>query len=212
MKRRYFLLFLLTLFLSVPASAQSPVEFKGENLVIGDHVSILEDPTNKLDLNDIKKSKAFVPSGVTIPNLQLSDSDFWLKFTIRNESDQEHLILALQYPMLGTCEFYAISDGRVEKLSYNNSFSERKYRHQNFLFDVHIAPGSSEEYFLRVRSTEQMVLPIILGTPKTIAENLATNDLAWGLFMGLILVMILYNFFIYLSVKDTSYLYYVVYL
>ncbi len=211
MKKYWLILFLLPLFVIVNAFAQAPVIFKGENIVIGDHVSILEDPTNKLELNDIRKSTGFVPSGVTIPNLQLSSSDFWLKFSIKNESDQEHIILALEYPMLGTCEFYAMIDGRVQKLSYNTNFSHRKYQHQNFLFDVYITPGSTETYFLRVKSTEQMVLPLILGTPKVMAESLLTNDLAWGLFMGLILVMIIYNFFIYLSVKDTSYLYYVFY-
>ncbi len=180
-------------------------------MVIGSHVSILEDPTSNLELKDIRTSKSFDPSAVAIPNLQLSKSDFWLKFSITNQSNQEHLILALEYPMLGKCEFYALEDGQVQKLSYNSVFSNRKYKHQNFLFDVRILPGTTEDFFLRVKSTEQMVLPLILGTPKTIAENLATNDLAWGLFMGLIFVMVLYNFFIYLSVKDTSYLYFVLY-
>ncbi len=211
MKRYCLTLFVLLLFFSVQVSAQSPVIFKGENIVIGNHVSILEDPSNKLGLNDVKKSGAFVPSKVEIPNLRLSSSDFWLKFSIKNESDQDHIILALEYPMLSTAEFYGITDSKVQKLSYNTSFSHRKYQHQNFLFDVYIAPGTSEDYFLRVKSTEQMVLPLILGTPKVMAESLLTNDLAWGLFMGLILVMIIYNFFIYLSVKDQSYLYYVFY-
>lgn len=211
MKRCYFLLFLLSLFFAETASAQSPVIFRGENIVIGNQISILEDPSNKLGLNDIRKSNAFVPSKFTIPNLPLSSSDFWLKFTVKNESDQEHLILGLEYPMLGTCDFYSITDGKVQKLSYNNVFSKRKYQHQNFLFDLFIAPGTTEEYYLRVKSTEQMVLPLTLGTPKVMAESLASNDLAWGIFIGLILVMILYNFFIYLSVKDRSYLYYVFY-
>lgn len=211
MKKYWLLLFLLPLFFCLNALAQEPVTFKGENVVIGDHVSILEDPSNKLELNDVRKSSAFVPQGVSIPNLQLSSSDFWLKFSIKNENDQEHLILALEYPMLGTCEFYAMTDGRVQKLSYNTNFSNRKYQHQNFLFDVYISPGTTETYFLRVKSTEQMALPLILGTPKLMAEGFLTNDLAWGLFMGLILVMIIYNLFIYLSVKDTSYLYYVFY-
>jgi signal transduction histidine kinase len=211
MKRYCFILLLLSSFFTSIVSAQSPVLFKGEHVVIGNHVSILEDPTNKLGLNEVRKSKAFVASTVSIPNLQLSGSDFWLKFSIKNESDQEHIILALEYPMLSTCEFYATNDGTVQKLSYNTEFSHRKYQHQNFLFDVYIVPGTTEEYFLRVRSTEQMVLPLILGTPKTMAESLLANDLAWGLFMGLILVMIIYNFFIYLSVKDQNYLYYVFY-
>ncbi len=211
MKKYWFILFLLSLFFSADSLAQEHVVFKGENIVIGEHVSILEDPTNKLDLNDIRTSNGFVQQEVSIPNLKLSSSDFWLKFSIRNQSDQEHLILALEYPMLSTCEFYAMNDGRVQKLSYETKFAQRKYKHQNFLFDVYIAPGSTETYFLRVKSSEQMVLPLILGTPKVMAESLLTNDLAWGLFMGLILVMVIYNSFIYLSVRDKSYLYYVFY-
>lgn len=211
MNRYWFIVFLLPIFFSADIFAQEPVVFKGGNIVIGDHVSILEDPTNKLTLNDIRSSDSFVDQGVSIPNLKLSSSDFWLKFSIRNESEQEHLILALEYPMLSTCEFYAMNDGLVQKLSYDTEFANRKYKHQNFLFDVYIRPGTTEAYFLRVRSSEQMVLPLILGTPKTTAENLLTNDLAWGLFMGLILVMIIYNSFIYFSVKDKSYLYYVFY-
>ncbi|MFA6944857.1 MAG: 7TM-DISM domain-containing protein, partial [Pedobacter sp.] len=211
MKRYYCVLILLSLICSLKASAQNPVIFKGDNQVIGSHISILEDKTNQLSLKEIAGSDAFIPSGVPIPNLQLSRSDFWIKFSIRNESDQEHIILALEYPMLSTCEFYSMADGRVQKLSYDEAFSKRKYKHQNFIFDIEQARGNTSTYYLRVKSSEQMVLPLILGTPKVMAEKLITNDLAWGMFIGLILVMVVYNFFIYLSVKDSSYLYYVVY-
>jgi signal transduction histidine kinase len=193
------------------ASAQGPVIFKGENLVIGNQVSILEDETNNLSLKEITDSDAFIKSTVPIPNLQLSYSDFWIKFSIRNESEQKELILALEYPMLSVCEFYTVSDGKVHSLSYDEKFSDRKYKNQNFLFDINLAKGATETYYLRVKSTEQIVLPLILGTPKLMAERMSGNDLVWGMFIGLILVMVVYNLFIYVSVKDTSYLYYVAY-
>ena len=211
MKRYYCVLILLSLICSLKVSAQKPVIFKGDNQVIGNHVSILEDKTNQLSLKDVADSDAFIPSSVPIPNLQLRRSDFWIRCSIRNESDQEHIILALEYPMLSTCEFYSMTDGRVQKLSYDEAFSKRKYKHQNFIFDIDQAKGNTSTYYLRVKSSEQMVLPLILGTPKVMAEKLITNDLAWGIFIGLILVMVVYNFFIYLSVRDSSYLYYVVY-
>ncbi|MHB1176771.1 MAG: sensor histidine kinase [Daejeonella sp.] len=190
---------------------QSPVIFRGDRIVIGQHTAIFEDPTNTMSLDEVRSSQRFIISKVAIPNLKLSSSDFWLRFAIKNESGQEQLLLALEYPMLSTCEFYDISTGTVQKLSYSAAFSERKYKHQNFLFDIYIRPGGTKTYYLRVKSSEQMILPLVLGTPQVIAESLLTNELAWGIFMGLILVMIVYNFFIYLSVRDTSYLYYVVY-
>jgi two-component system NtrC family sensor kinase len=92
-------------------------------------------------------------------------------------------------------------DGHVQKLSYDEAFSKRKYKHQNFIFDINHAKGTTSVYYLRVKSSEQMVLPIIIGSEKTIMEKLVTNDLAWGIFIGLILVMVVYNFFIWLSVR-----------
>ncbi len=206
-----YILTIFSIIYSLTASAQGPVIFKGENLVIGRQVSILEDKTNNLSLKEITDSDAFVKSKVPVPNLQLSRSDFWIKFSIQNESDQEELILALEYPMLSICEFYSISEGKVYSLSYNEKFSQRKYKNQNFLFDIKLAKGATETYFLRVKSSEQMMLPLIIGTPKLMAERLSGNDLVWGMFIGLILVMVVYNLFIYISVKDPSYLYYVAY-
>jgi len=206
-----YILIIFSMICTLNASAQDPVIFKGENLVIGNQVSILEDETNNLSLKEITDSDAFVKSKVPIPNLQLSHSDFWIKFSIRNESEQEELILALEYPMLSICEFYSISEGKVNSLSYDKKFSLRKYKNQNFLFDINLAKGATETYYLRVKSSEQMVLPLIIGTPKLMSERLSGNDLVWGMFIGLILVMVVYNLFIYISVKDPSYLYYVAY-
>jgi len=120
MKKYYWILIILPLLCSLLASAQEVVIFKGGNLVIGNHVSILEDPTNSLILKEVVDSEAFVPSEVPIPNFQLSKSDFWIRFSIKNESDQEQILLALEYPMLSTCEFYSMTDGRIQKLSYSS--------------------------------------------------------------------------------------------
>lgn len=213
MKRYCFLLFVFSVsaFLSLSAFAQTPVVFDGNTVMIGRHVAILEDPTNKLDINEVRHSNAFIPSETPIPNLQLSKSDFWIRFSVKNNSDIDHFILELEYPMLNVCEFYPGKDGEIQKLSYISNFSKRKYKHQNFLFDIWLKPGETGLYYLKVRSSEQMVLPLMLGTPQAISDKHLTNDLVWGIFIGLIMVMVIYNFFIYLSVKDKSYLYYVLY-
>ena len=56
-----------------------------------------------------------------------------------------------------------------------------------------------------------MVLPLIIGTPAQIAQSLLVKNILWGIFIGLIIVMVAYNFFIYLFTKDRSYIYYVLY-
>jgi len=213
MKKIVFLLLILQISFAAKLAAQSPVIFNGENTIIGKHVSILKDSTINLDLQTVSKSTAFVPSAIETPNMQLSRSAFWLKFSIRNTSSSDRMLLALDYPTLSVCDFYYPENGhyQVQKLSDTLSFGQRKYQHQNFLFDIKLPKDSTGTYYLKVKSTEQMVLPLIIGTPAQIAQSLLVKNILWGIFIGLIIVMVAYNFFIYLFTKDRSYIYYVLY-
>ncbi|MFD0752018.1 7TM diverse intracellular signaling domain-containing protein [Mucilaginibacter calamicampi] len=196
------------------ALAQAPVVFNGgDNVVIGEHVSILEDTANNLTVESVKNHPGFSASTSQVPNLQLSKSSFWLKFTVTNKSDADHLLLWAEYPMLNTCDFYYPVNGvyKVKNFSDRKIFAERKYKHQDFVIDIDLAKDSTATYYLKVASTEQIILPLILGTPQKVAESTLTKNLLWGILMGLLIVMVLYNFFVFISTRDVSYLYYVLY-
>jgi two-component system NtrC family sensor kinase len=214
MMRSFYLILFVAFFICFKsANAQQTIIFKGENLVIGKDVTILEDTSNRLGIEDVRKSTRFVPSKSPVPNLQLSKSNFWLRFTIKNQSPTNQMLLSLDYPTLDICEFYYPVNGvyKEEKLSDRNDFDKRKYKHQDFIFDITSKPDSAETYYLKVQSGQEMVLPILLGTPQKIAESKLTNDMLWGGLVGILLVMMLYNTFVYVSTKDINYLYYVLY-
>jgi len=189
------------------------VTFNGENTIIGKYVAILKDSTDNFNLQTVSKSTAFVPSAIETPNLQLSKSAFWLKFSIHNTSAADSLMLELDYPTLSVCDFYYPENGgyKVQKLSDTLPFSRRKFQHQNFLFDFKLPKDSTATYYLRVKSTEQMVLPLVVGTSAHVFQSISVKNLLWGIFIGIIIVMVAYNFFIYLFTRDRSYIYYVLY-
>jgi len=213
MKRIFFLLLLLQISFAAKLAAQSPVTFNGENTIIGKYVAILKDSTDNFDLQTVSKSTAFVPSAIETPNLQLSKSAFWLKFSIHNTSASDSLMLELDYPTLSVCDFYYPENGgyKAQKLSDTLPFSQRKFQHQNFLFDFKLPKDSTATYYLRVKSTEQMVLPLVVGTSAHVFQSISVKNLLWGIFIGIIIVMVAYNFFIYLFTRDRSYIYYVLY-
>jgi len=213
MKRIFFLLLLLQISFAAKLAAQSPVTFNGENTIIGKYVAILKDSTDNFDLQTVSKSTAFVPSAIETPNLQLSKSAFWLKFSIHNTSASDSLMLELDYPTLSVCDFYYPENGgyKAQKLSDTLPFSQRKFQHQNFLFDFKLPKDSTATYYLRVESTEQMVLPLVVGTSAHVFQSISVKNLLWGIFIGIIIVMVAYNFFIYLFTRDRSYIYYVLY-
>jgi len=174
-----------------------------------------EDASGKLSIDEVLKKDSFKLNPQPVTNLGISNSAFWIKLKIRNISSETNLIFGISNPILDEANLYELSENRTTclgKLGDIKPFSNRIYNHQNFLFDISIPAGQVKTYFLRVKSWEQIVLPIFVGTPKVVMESNLTQDLIFGLFFGIMLALVLYNLFIYFTVKDTSYLFYVTYI
>ena len=59
---------------------------------------------------------------------------------------------------------------------------------------------------MKITSNNPITLPMYIGSKKRILEELMLMDLAFGIYIGIILVMFFYNMFVFFSVKDVSYL------
>ena len=92
------------------------------------------------------------------------------------------------------------------------SYEERKYKDQYLLFDTKLNSNQEKHYLIRVKSGEQVLMPVQVGNISNTLERNRKRDLLFGIYFGVILVMMAYNLFIFFTVKDKSYLYYVVYI
>jgi len=209
-----FLQFILTPFI---VSAQDTIQFYDPSTImrIGNRIGILEDKTNTFTIADLAHSNKFVRSTQDVPNLSITNSAFWSRMTIRNNSTRNNLVLQLEYPTIDSVTFVTfLPDGGYTVLRTGEyvPIYQRQYHHQNYIFDLNIPPGQLRTYLLKVSAAEQIQLPLSISTANNISEDLITKDLIFGLYAGIILVMLLYNLFLYFSVKDISYLYYVGYI
>ena len=189
-------------------------EFQHE-IFVGKEAMIFEDKTNNLTLKDVMRSTLFVLSDKEVPNLGISSSSFWVKLKIRNVSNQENLLIEIANPLLDEIEFYSIySNGEfvLEKMGEYRQFHDRKYNHPSYIFDINIPKNTTRDYYFKFKSNEDMSLPIKLGTQLSIMDSIRTKDLFFGLYAGIMIVMFLYNAFIYLTTKDLRYLYYIIYI
>lgn len=87
-------------------------------------------------------------------------------------------------------------------------FSERPVEASHFVFPVLDIPHGSEVY-LRVVSTKPMILPVTVTSRDETYRALNRKDMFFAMYTGIVLVMLLYNFFIWFSAGDETYLYYV---
>ena len=201
LKASLFILFAMLIHGSVLASDSVFVFTNNHSShLIGKKIYILTDKTNELTfIHILKKQDQFQASPLEVPNLGITPYTHWLKFSIKNESAEEKLLLQFAQPFLNEVILYT-PDNRngftVQQTGDKFPFYYREHKYPNFIFNVRIKPGQTQNYFMKVKSDEQILLPLKLGTTSTVISELHTIDLWVGVYIGIILAMLFYNIFV----------------
>jgi sensor histidine kinase YesM len=215
---RYIFLFFFFLFFSGIIPGQSLILFSdpANKIDIGKQVLILKDTSNRLSIDQIITKKfTWRASNQKILNLNADAFSYWIKFRVKNLSQSDNLVLELSYPILDHVELYKLSDNSkflLGKMGEDKPFSKRKYNHQNYIFDLHLVKNEQGTFFLKVKAGEQKIVPLSIGTLQNIFEANIIRDMLSGMYYGIIIVMVLYNLFIFFTIRDRIYLYYVFYI
>lgn len=162
---------------------------------------------------EVLHSSEFKKNDKDIPNFGLTPHSVWLRFAVTNQAVRNHYLLNVAYPILDEVELFVPQDTGYKSVSMGEvyPFDVRTYKNPNYIFDLDIPSGKTLTYYLRIKSAEQIIAPLSINTPITLWQNLGQEDLVSGIYLGVVLIMIFYNLFLFFSVKDRSYLYYVLY-
>jgi len=179
--------------------------------------SFIEDKTGKLTIYDIIQPRIttqFQKLNKPFINFGLTSSAYWIKCSIQNKA-QDKLIIELGNTTLTDVQLYEFDSSGLLKMYHTGNwlpFYQRSINSVNYQFQLAVKPGGTETIYLRVLHYRGTQFPLIAGTQATIFKKSSSRSLLEGMFYGFILVMLLYNLFIYLSLRDKSYLYYVLYI
>ncbi|MBN2976342.1 hybrid sensor histidine kinase/response regulator [Pseudomonas lactucae] len=218
---RYLLILLLC---GLPMLA-SAIEFDHDtrSLPLGRAMQVLEDPSDALTIADVSAPSAarrFKPHDKDTLNAGYSRSVFWLKVDLHYlpsaPEAQRTWLLELAYPPLDHLDLYLPDSTGAYRLAGHTGdalpFSAREIRQNNYLFKVDFAPGETKTVYLRLQSEGSIQAPLTLWSSTAYLEQQPLRLYVLGLIYGVLLGMLVYNLFIYLSVRDTSYLYYIFYI
>ncbi|HEY8780301.1 MAG TPA: 7TM diverse intracellular signaling domain-containing protein [Mucilaginibacter sp.] len=212
---RFCIIFFLVIFFQRFSFAQAPINFNGNFRVIGDRIEILTDSNSNIPLQTAIKSDHYKKSESKFPNLLTTPYSYWIRFTVKSEVAGKTLAIEITQPMVDNIDFYQLHNGVVVKSNFSGQrrlFNTRLVNHQFYIYPFNISPEESDTFYLHVKSGKQLVLPIYLGTLEQVFESALTKDISFGMYIGIIMVMLLYNLFVYTTVRDKNYLYYVLYL
>jgi two-component system, sensor histidine kinase RetS len=211
-------LFLLWFLFSCQAFALSPANLDLDDLrlPLGPSMGYLEDPTGKLTFRQVQAlpDEQFRPVNAEHANLGKNDSVWWFRVDLRN--NRPHNLpgfLEVNYPLLDDLQLYLQSpDGKVQQQISGDhfAFARRPVQVRNFWFPLDLAQGSSQ-LTLRIETTSTVFVPVYFST---FAASAAAQEtlMGWnGAFYGMLFAMIFYNLFLFFSLREPGYFWYVVY-
>ncbi len=177
-----------------------------------------EDKSGNLLINDIIDNDKIVweKSKSEVPAFGFSRSAFWLKTNLQNSSDESKYILEISYPPLRNIELYYFDNTTnlfIKRTAGSNyQFSTRDLKYYNHSFKLNIPKNSSLSIYLKFSGNSSMVFPLTIWNYDSLLKQINTEKFLFGLFVGILMIMFFYNFFIYISLRDKNYIFYLLYI
>jgi signal transduction histidine kinase/CheY-like chemotaxis protein len=173
-----------------------------------------EDRTRKLELKDILKEdiqKEFKLQEVEFFSRPATRSTYWFRIQIINKTD-ENIFLELATGFVYYVDFY--SDTGFTMQTGNQRAESTKYLDvNNYWFPLNKANEDKlRTYYLKIEEHSPFEAPINIGTPFILNRNKTKIDFMSAAYVGVMLTLILYNLFIFISTRDKLYAIYIFYL
>lgn len=178
------------------------------------YVTFYKDSTGQLTLSDIVSKKyqaSFEPIKKSDNiNFGFTNATYWLKLTLKNEGDApKNWVLEIPYLNLNEIILYS-PGGKALKLGTEYASTDKPIFYPLYAFPIEIREEPST-FYLRIRSDYALTIPLTLWQQTAFSKNEATLTFLQSLYFGGLLALALYNFLLFLSLRDRSYLLYTVF-
>lgn len=209
------ILAVLLCFLAVPCRAQPVVlDAAQDRYVLDAAIDLLEDPARALRIDDVAASRAFVRNAGGVPNRGYSNAAYWVRFTLRNEAPDRSWLLVLDNPNVSLVDVL-LADTAGTRLVYQSGtrkpFHQRLVTHPSFVVPLDLPAGREATMYLHLIFEEPVRIPLRIWSAEAFFAQDRSVQFVVGAFYGILAIMAVYHLFLFVSIRDRSYLYFVLF-
>jgi len=140
---------------------------------------------------------------------------YWSRIKIKNlSSTKKQYYLKSENQFTYHIEFFLIQNGKVVDYIEDGVISKNRNREFNtnhMIFPVTIKANETIEVLFKIKNYNKINIDFDLVTKEYLLDYYQTYNIIEGLFFGGMLLMMLYNLFLYFLLKFKAYFYYVTY-
>lgn len=172
----------------------------------GSRIAIFEDKAGRLTANDVLQApifNQFAPANALQLNMEFTSSHFWILLRLKNNTELEDWYITARHPLMDVNVYKISEDGKpltqknLDRRSPTSKIQVPAHAESLYLMEIHSAHLVDMEFD---------ILDEDLLDHREIEENIFIA-LASGGFAA----MILYNFLLFLTLRDPSYFYYLLF-
>ena len=204
----------------------APSQLSGSAIVLGTDraaypvakAQVLVDPSRSLTIEQVReleRTNAAEWRETDRMNFGYSRSRFWMKIPVSNNAaDNPDWLLEFGYPMIQVVHFHQVTGGK-EVVTHETGrllpFKDRPVAYRTFLFNFTVPKGKQSDLYVMVESLGTVFAPMAIYPRDAFLSQSIKKTTAIGIYGGIMLAMVLTNVFLFLSIRDRNYLFYIGY-
>lgn len=185
-------------------------------------ISYYADPAGSLTVDQVADpafADNFIPNAEDHLHFGLTSSAYWLQFSLdwsQLPAGSERIIEIgppKHVPGLvrGGVDIYALDANNVPVMRYQlGSYTDpRELRTLQGGYAINVDADTGARYLIRVTTVRSLIIPVTVWEPAVFNQYQQSANANLGIVYGILIAMALYNLFLYFSIRETSFLYYV---
>ena len=182
------------------------------------YIGVLKDKAGKLSIDQVasyQMNDNFIYQNIESPNYGFTNSTFWVKLQIMDSSGTDNNLLlinnynSLEYITLyyknESNEFDSVQSGAAVYVPV------KSIRTIGFIADLPVKGKHESAVYMKIKTGSPAILSFSLKSYHGYINQRTGLQFFDGLLFGILLLMISYNTFLYLAIKESRYLFYVLY-
>lgn len=183
-------------------------------------IEIFEDTEQSISPQTLHNHPTFNQYNEAKPNFGPSNADYWIRFAVHNDTDNDQVIWLELTPYVTEATLIRIQPTASGTTSTQlmtplfittQTLETRDIDHVKPILRMSIGAKETHSYYLKIKSIVA-IMDFTFWNVEHFAKAESHHQYIFGLWYGLMLVMIIYNLFLFLSIRDRSYLFYCLYL
>lgn len=200
-----------------------------DQLVIGDaasyelspHFTALKHDGPALSLEDARRRYAAGefstadPLSRSVTNFGLTRSQVWLQQNFVTAADMpQRWLLEVAHSSLDTIDIYIAEEGSTFLHQHGGDrvpFADKPLPHRHHLFELSLKPDTRYSLYVRAASSGTLSVPVNLWQPDALWADDQVSYALLSSYYGLLVGLMIYNLFLFVSLREKLYLVYVIF-